>query len=116
MNQRERLVAFQQRWSEFLDVVEDASRYGTNPVLEDRFARLRVWLQVHYRGVKGDIGAELIDDGRSWMWQGGRLDVMEEIFLVPTLDGLVRHSGGVLGNLVKVREVIDVKVGSVVRA
>lgn len=98
------LEAFALRYAELAELVTDAARYGNNEVLEERYWRLRAWMQAHYRTVKETLQAVLPapEDRRlAQRWNEERRDSFERLFAAPTLESLLDQNGHQLGRLLE---------------
>lgn len=98
------LEAFALRYAELAELVTDAARYGNNEVLEERYWRLRAWMQAHYRTVKATLQAVLPapEDRRlAQRWNEERRDSFERLFAAPTLESLLDQNGHQLGRLLE---------------
>ncbi len=98
------LEAFALRYAELAELVTDAARYGNNEVLEERYWRLRAWMQAHYRTVKATLQAVLPapEDRRlAQRWNEERRDSFERLFAAPTLEALLDQNGHQLGRLLE---------------
>ena len=98
------LEAFALRYAELAELLTDAARYGNNEVLEERYWRLRAWMQSHYRTVKTSLQGVLPmpEDRRlAQRWNEERRDAFERLFSAPTLESLLDQNGHHLGRLLE---------------
>lgn len=98
------LEAFALRYAELAELLTDAARYGNNEMLEERYWRLRMWMQSHYRTVKVALKAVLptAEDRRlAQRWNEEGRDAFERLFAAPTLEALLEQNGHHLDHLLE---------------
>ena len=119
MNTRtDHLVLFGTRFEEVAGLIEEANLYGTSPKLEERYARLRAWLLLHYRSVREvlrplmpleETGAEKM------LWLGASTDSFERLMSCSTLERVVGQPQDVMvGRLKGVRSALSLAMGDAV--
>lgn len=91
------LTMFGDRFGEAVQLFEEASRYGTSPKLEERYSKIRAWLLLHYRSVRGVLRPLLpVEERQSMMWHGGGQDSFERLMAFTTLERAVGQPEGEL--------------------
>lgn len=98
-HERERLVQFGDQFDLVSRVIEEANRYGTSPQLEERYGKLRSWLLLNYRAVRGSLRPLMPAEstgGDRMLWLGSETDSFERLMSFATLDRAVRQPEPVL--------------------
>ena len=99
MKPMDSLEMFQVQFCEVVNVIEEASRYGTSPQSEERYVKLRAWLMLHYKSVRHVLAPLLpVEDAGNerMMWHGKKLDAFEKLMACSTLERAVRQPESVL--------------------
>ncbi len=108
---QQRLEHFGHQFSEAAKILVEASRYGTSPNLEEQYVRLRSWLLLNYKGVRGDLRPLLprVDSGLDRMlWHGSEPDSFERLMSFSTLDRAIRQPEAALaGQLKAIQTALD---------
>lgn len=105
------LETFRSHFREVTDVIEEAAHYGTSPKLEEKYARLRGWLMVHYKAVRPYLRHLLPSEPESLAvsaWFGREGDSFERLMACTTLETASRLPEKVLTSRIEgVRRALD---------
>lgn len=95
---QDELVHFYSKYEELVELLCDASQYGPDLKLENRYASLRSWMQANYPPLRLYVVAYLKYDPRDAQqamdWHGLAGDAFEALFAAPTLEEFLRIDDG----------------------
>ena len=85
------LNEFRQVQRELAAVVQDAMKYGPDPVLNEKFRKGRAWVQAHYSSVRHSFDPVWTTSDDPRRFPGQHTDPFESLFSSPTLEGLLKR-------------------------
>lgn len=106
------LATFYTRYEDLVELICDASQYGPNPALEEKYDELRSWMLRTYPLLRpyilGFIDHQVVDTEQNLELYGQATDAFQALFSPPTLRTLIQSDDGhMIGRIVRTRDALN---------
>ncbi|MFQ3678063.1 MAG: hypothetical protein SNJ74_08975 [Fimbriimonadaceae bacterium] len=111
LERQESLIEFYAQYEALVEVLCDSSQYGPDAAMENRYRRVRTWMQANYPEIRKFVTAYLkfdpADASMAMDPHGQSADAFEALFAAPTLAEFLKiDDGGMIDRIMRTREAL----------